>query len=86
MSKMAVSEIASADVLDQCSATLDGETPQAGSLLANHDLDVEEFLANIVDFTPLPETMTAEEMVEWLNEGLLRSVASGSTRARSAAG
>ncbi len=45
-------EIAAADVLDQCAAALDGEPPQAGLLLANHDLDFEEFLAAVAGAYP----------------------------------
>jgi hypothetical protein len=45
-------ELAAADVLQQCAAALDGETPQAGLLLASHDLDFKEFLAAVADAYP----------------------------------
>ncbi len=45
-------ELAATDVLEQCAATLDGETPQAGLLLASHDLDFKEFLAVVADAYP----------------------------------
>ena len=45
-------DLAAADVLQQCAAALDGESPQAGLLLANHDLDFEEFLAAVAEAYP----------------------------------
>ena len=45
-------ELAAADVLQQCAAALDGETPKAGLLLASHDLDFKEFLAAVADAHP----------------------------------
>jgi hypothetical protein len=38
---------AAADLLEQCAVALDGAAPQAGMLLACHDLEFEEFLAAI---------------------------------------
>jgi hypothetical protein len=45
-------EFAAADVLEQCATALDGQIPQAGLLLAAHDLDFEEFLAEVVNAYP----------------------------------
>jgi hypothetical protein len=45
-------ELAAAEILQQCGAALDGETPQAGLLLATHDLDLEEFLTAVTDAFP----------------------------------
>ena len=52
MLKMAVghteeldADLAAAEILDQCEAAMDGLEPQAGLLLASHDLDLEDFLA-----------------------------------------
>lgn len=59
MLKMAVGQteeldggLAAAEVLAQCAAALDGEVPQAGLLLASHDLDFEDFLAAVADAYP----------------------------------
>jgi len=40
-------EFAAAEILRQCAAALDGLEPQAGLLLASHDLDHEDFLAAV---------------------------------------
>ena len=45
-------ELAAADLLEQCAVALDGETPQAGLLLASHDLDFDEFLATVAATYP----------------------------------
>jgi hypothetical protein len=45
-------EMAAAEILRQCEPALDGETPQAGLLLATHDLDLEEFLTAVTDRFP----------------------------------
>lgn len=39
-------------VLEQCAEALRGENPQAGLLLASHDLDVEEFLSVVTTAHP----------------------------------
>ena len=59
MLKMAVGQTeeidgayAAADLLQQCAAGLDGAAPQAGLLLACHDLEFEEFLAAIFEAHP----------------------------------
>ncbi len=59
MLKMAVGQteeiegaLAAEDVLRQCSATLDGATPQCGVVLASHDLDVQDFLTALKDLCP----------------------------------
>lgn len=38
-------EFAAQEILSQCADALDGQEPQAGLLLASHDLDIEEFLS-----------------------------------------
>ncbi|MFV1962916.1 MAG: FIST N-terminal domain-containing protein, partial [Acidimicrobiia bacterium] len=45
-------EFAAAEVLKQCSAALDGLEPQAGLLMASHDLDHEDFLAAVANAYP----------------------------------
>ena len=52
MLKMAVghteeldADLAASEILEQCAAAMDGLEPQAGLLLASHDLDLEDFLA-----------------------------------------
>ena len=52
MLKMAVghteeldADLAAAEILEQCAEAMDGLDPQAGLLLASHDLDLEDFLA-----------------------------------------
>lgn len=45
-------EIAAGEVLRQCAEKLDGQEPQAGVLLASHDLDIEEFLAVVMTAYP----------------------------------
>ena len=45
-------ELAAADLLEQCATALDGQIPQAGLLLAAHDLDFEEFLAEVTNTYP----------------------------------
>ena len=45
-------EFAARDVLRQCASTLDGQEPQAGLLLASHDLDFEEFLSAVTTAYP----------------------------------
>jgi hypothetical protein len=45
-------EFAAQDVLTQCADALDGLTPQAGLLLASHDLDIEDFLAAVIAAYP----------------------------------
>ena len=59
MLKMAVGQTeeidgayAAADLLEQCAVALDGVAPQAGLLLACHDLDFDEFLAAIFEAHP----------------------------------
>ena len=44
--------LAAEELLQQCTARLDGEEPQAGLLLASHDLDVEEFLSAVTSAFP----------------------------------
>jgi hypothetical protein len=45
-------EFAAQDILSQCADALDGQEPQAGLLLASHDLDIEEFLTVITAAYP----------------------------------
>jgi hypothetical protein len=45
-------EFAAQDILSQCADALDGQEPQAGLLLASHDLDIEEFLSVITAAYP----------------------------------
>ena len=45
-------EFAAQDILSQCADALDGQEPQAGLLLASHDLDIEEFLSAITAAYP----------------------------------
>ena len=45
-------EFAAQDILSQCADALDGQEPQAGLLLASHDLDIEEFLSVIAAAYP----------------------------------
>ena len=45
-------EFAAQDILSQCADALDGQEPQAGLLLASHDLDIEEFLSFITAAYP----------------------------------
>ena len=45
-------ELAAQEVLKQCADALDGQEPQAGLLLAAHDLDFEEFLSVVTDTYP----------------------------------
>jgi hypothetical protein len=40
-------ELAAAEIIEQCNAALNGLTPQAGLLLASHDVDLEDFLGLI---------------------------------------
>ncbi len=43
---------AAQEILEQCADALDGQVPQAGLLLAAHDLDFEEFLSAITTAYP----------------------------------
>ena len=45
-------EFAAQEVLKQCADALDGQEPQAGLLLAAHDLDFEEFLSVVAATYP----------------------------------
>jgi hypothetical protein len=45
-------EFAAEDILAQCAVALEGLTPQAGLLLASHDLDIEDFLAAVLAAYP----------------------------------
>jgi len=45
-------EFAAQEILSQCADALDGQEPQAGLLLASHDLDIEEFLSAITAAYP----------------------------------
>jgi hypothetical protein len=45
-------EFAAQEVLKQCANALDGHEPQAGLLLASHDLDFEEFLSAVTTAYP----------------------------------
>ena len=45
-------EFAAQDILSQCADALDGQEPQAGLLLASHDLDIEEFLSVVTAAYP----------------------------------
>jgi len=45
-------DVAATDLLGQCLATLNGERPQAGLLLAGHDLEFERFLAALRSALP----------------------------------
>ena len=45
-------EFAAAEIVEQCGEALGGLTPQAGWLLAAHDLDLEDFLQAINDAYP----------------------------------
>jgi hypothetical protein len=44
--------VAAEEILRQCAVALDGEEPQAGLLLASHDLDVAEFLSVVTAAYP----------------------------------
>ena len=48
-------ELAAESILGQCSKALEGANPQAGLLLASHDLDIVEFLARIGQAFPQME-------------------------------
>ena len=41
-------EFAAKDILVQCADALEGLAPQAGLLLASHDLDIEDFIAAVL--------------------------------------
>lgn len=43
---------AAQEILSQCADALDGQEPQAGLLLASHDLDIEEFLSVVTAAYP----------------------------------
>lgn len=45
-------EFAAQEILSQCADALDGQEPQAGLLLASHDLDFEEFLSVVTAAYP----------------------------------
>jgi hypothetical protein len=45
-------EFAARNILSQCADALDGQEPQAGLLLASHDLDIEEFLSVVTAAYP----------------------------------
>jgi len=45
-------EFAAQEILSQCADALDGQEPQAGLLLASHDLDIEEFLSAVTTAYP----------------------------------
>lgn len=45
-------EFAAQEILSQCSDALEGLEPQAGLLLASHDLDIEEFLSVVTAAYP----------------------------------
>jgi hypothetical protein len=45
-------EFAADEILKQCAEALAGDEPQAGLLLAAHDLDIEDFLAAIAEAYP----------------------------------
>ena len=45
-------EFAAQEILSQCADALDGQEPQAGLLLASHDLDIAEFLAVVTAAYP----------------------------------
>ena len=45
-------EFAAEEILAQCAVALEGLTPQAGLLLASHDLDIEDFLAAVLAAYP----------------------------------
>ena len=45
-------EFAAQEILSQCADALDGQEPQAGLLLASHDLDIEEFLSAVTAAYP----------------------------------
>jgi len=45
-------EFAAEEILRQCADALDGQEPQAGLLLASHDLDFEDFLAAVTTAYP----------------------------------
>lgn len=45
-------ETAASAVITQCAAALDGHAPQAGLLLASHDLELEPFLGTLLDEYP----------------------------------
>lgn len=40
-------DFAAAEILKQCADALDGQKPEAGLLLASHDLDIDEFLSAV---------------------------------------
>lgn len=42
-------KFAAAEILDQCAVALAGQIPQAGLLLASHDLDLEDFISAVFD-------------------------------------
>jgi hypothetical protein len=44
--------LAAEEILKQCAVALGGETPQAGLLLASHDLDFEDFLSVVTHAYP----------------------------------
>ncbi len=45
-------EFAAEEILKQCADALDGQEPQAGLLLASHDLDIEDFLTAVATAYP----------------------------------
>lgn len=45
-------EFAATDILEQCAVALDGASPEAGLLLAAHDLDLEDFLEAVLATYP----------------------------------
>lgn len=67
---------AARDLVDQCAAALDGLEPQAGLLLASHDLDFDELLESIAEAYPSMDLVGCSTLAPMSSAGEL---AEGST-------